>query len=48
MTWFVSLVMFWIGISFGFVFGAWWASAHARERDMDHRESRDDPPASAN
>ena len=48
MTWFVSLVMFWVGVSFGFVFGAWWVSAHARERDMDARCCGDDPPAPTN
>lgn len=36
MTWFISLVMFWVGTSFGFVLGAWWVAAHARERDMDN------------
>ncbi|WP_291050274.1 hypothetical protein [Hyphomonas sp.] len=37
MTWFISLVMFWVGTSFGFVLGAWWVAAHAREREMDGR-----------
>nr|WP_290915681.1 hypothetical protein [Hyphomonas sp. 34-62-18] len=37
MTWFISLVMFWVGTSFGFVLGAWWVAAHARKREMDER-----------
>ncbi|ABI76186.1 hypothetical protein HNE_2122 [Hyphomonas neptunium ATCC 15444] len=43
MTWFVSLVMFWVGVSFGFVLGAWWVAAHTREREMDERCCRDGP-----
>jgi len=35
MMWIVSLVMFWVGGSIGFILGAWWAAAHARERQMD-------------
>lgn len=44
MTWFVSLVMFWVGSSFGFILGAWWVAAHARERDMEARCCGDDTP----
>lgn len=36
MNWILSLAMFWIGGSFGFIFGAWWAAALGRERKMDN------------
>ncbi|MBY9067185.1 hypothetical protein K1X12_09765 [Hyphomonas sp. WL0036] len=35
MSWIINIVMFWVGGSFGFVFGAWWLAAHMRERQMN-------------
>lgn len=34
-SWLLAAGAFWIGISFGFVGGAWWASANARGREMN-------------
>lgn len=34
MSWLLAFMFFWIGSSAGFLFGAWWALAHMRAREM--------------
>lgn len=44
MMWIVSLAMFWVGGSIGFILGAWWVAAHAHQRKMDQYDRDDEAP----